>query len=81
MNQARRGVTLQRYKGLGEMNAAQLWETTVNPDTRRLMRVEVASEHEASATSKLFTTLMGEKVEPRRAFITDNALNVVSLDI
>ena len=81
MEQGRRGVTLQRYKGLGEMNAAQLWDTTVNPETRRLMRVEVASEYETSATSKLFTTLMGEKVEPRRAFIEDNALNVVNLDI
>ena len=81
MNQGRRGVTLQRYKGLGEMNAAQLWDTTVNPETRRLMRVEVASEYETSATSKLFATLMGEKVEPRRAFIEDNALNVVNLDI
>ena len=81
MEQARRGVTLQRYKGLGEMNAAQLWDTTVNPETRRLVRVEVASEFETSATSKLFTTLMGEKVEPRRAFIEDNALNVVNLDI
>ena len=81
MDQGRRGVTLQRYKGLGEMNAAQLWDTTVNPETRRLMQVEVASEYETSATSKLFTTLMGEKVEPRRAFIEDNALNVVNLDI
>lgn len=81
MDQGRRGVTLQRYKGLGEMNAAQLWDTTVNPETRRLVRVEVASEFETSTTSKLFTTLMGEKVEPRRAFIEDNALNVVNLDI
>ena len=81
MDQGRRGVTLQRYKGLGEMNAAQLWDTTVNPETRRLVRVELASEFETSATSKLFATLMGEKVEPRRAFIEDNALNVVNLDI
>ena len=81
MNQGRRGVTLQRYKGLGEMNAAQLWDTTVNPETRRLLRIEVASEFETSATSKLFATLMGEKVAPRRAFIEDNALNVVNLDV
>ena len=76
----RRGVQIKRFKGLGEMNAKELFETTMNPDKRKLLRVEL-NETNAVEADKMFNILMGDVVEPRRAFIEDNALNVRNLDV
>ena len=78
LDEARNSVSIQRYKGLGEINPEQLWETTMNPAVRRLLRVQI---EDAITSEEIFSTLMGKLIDRRRAFIESNALGVRNLDV